>query len=308
MRHSVRIDHGGPILAADLYLPAESKSSVPAVVTGSGFGGVKEMLLPHFAEALASAGVATLAIDYAGFGGSGGEPRQDLDPQAQIRDLRRGLDYLCGDSRIDPSRLGCFGPSMCGAHTLVLAGTDSRLRAAVTMVPFVQAPRRPPSVAITWALLVDLCRKMLGLPARCVAVAGSPRSVAVMTSDGALDWIESVSANAPQFRNEITVRSLARLATYRPMRCLGPEGIRIPLRTILCKDDSITPASLVHHELRGVEHDVVEFKGSHFELFGEHLDEVTRLTVEWFVQHLSPVAGRHGVSAVDHREGAGALP
>jgi dienelactone hydrolase len=290
---TVRIERGGhPTLVADLYLPNDLSELVPAVVTGSGFGGVKEMLLPHFAQALASAGIATLAIDYAGFGASSGEPRQDLDPRAQIEDLRAGLDYLSNDLRIDGGRLGAFGPSMCGAHTLVLAGTDPRIRAAVSMVPFVQAPKRPPSAAIALALAVDLLRQVLRMPSVSVAVAGAPGSSAVMTSDGALEWIERVAADAPRFKNEITVRSLARLARYRPMAWLDKRGIRAPLRTILCKDDSITPAQLVRHELRRVEHDVVEFAGSHFELFGEHLHEVTRLTVEWFVEHLCSEAAR----------------
>jgi dienelactone hydrolase len=290
MPQPVTILGSGPELAADLYLPAQVSSRVPAVVTGSGFGGVKEMLLPSFGEALARAGVATLAIDYAGFGGSAGEPRQDLVPSRQIADLQRGLDFLCRDVRIDPSRLGVFGPSMCGAHVLVIAGIDPRVRAAVSMVPFVMAPKSPPNARLLLALGTDALRRLLGRPSRSVAVAGAPNSDAVMTTDGALAWIRAMSADAPTFRNQITVRSLARLATYRPMRMVGRRGIRTPLRTILSTSDSITPARLARNELRAVDHDVVEFSGSHFELFGEHLDEVVRLTVEWFVRHLSSSA------------------
>jgi hypothetical protein len=95
-----------------------------------------------------------------------------------------------------------------------------------------------------------------------------------------------VSADAPRFRNEITVRSLARLATYRPLSWIGPAGIRAPLRTILSVSDTITPAAAARRELGSVKHDVQEFSGTHFELFGEHLERVTQLTVEWFVQHL----------------------
>jgi pimeloyl-ACP methyl ester carboxylesterase len=250
------------------------------------------MLLPAFGEALAQAGVATLAVDYAGFGGSGGLPRQDIDPRAQIRDLRCGLDYLCRDARIDASKLGVFGPSMCGAHALVLAGTDPRVRAAVTIVPFVQAPKSPPSPRLAFELGSDALRRLLFRPSRMIAAAGLPNSHAVMTTDGALSWIENMAANAPTFRNEITVRSLARVATYRPMRWVGPRGIRVPLRTILSTDDTITPAALAKHELRHLNHDVVEFPGSHFELLDEHRGEVLRLTVEWFVRHLSALAAR----------------
>jgi len=282
----------GTKLAADLYLPPNAQGPVPGVVTGSGFGGVKEMLLPVFGRALAQAGVATLAVDYAGFGGSGGQPRQDIDPRAQIRDLRFGLDQLCRDQRIDASRLGVFGPSMCGAHALVVAGTDPRVKAAVTIVPFVRAPQAPPSPRLALDLALDALRRVLFRPSRSIPAAGLPGSHAVMTTDGALSWLEEMSANAPTFRNEITVRSLARVATYRPMRMLSARGIRVPLRTILSTADTITPAVLAKHELRHLNHDVVEFPGSHFELLDEHLDEVLRLTVGWFVRHLSVSATR----------------
>jgi uncharacterized protein len=284
--HAVTITRGGPELAADLYLPPRGEGPFPAVVTGSGFAGVKEMLLPHFAAALAEAGVATLAVDYAGFGASAGEPRQDLVPEAQIGDLRRGLDYLSSHPRIDASRLGVFGPSMCGAHTLVVAGTDSRVRAAVSLVPFVRAAPAPPTLRIGLAILHDVLRSALSLPSKSIRVAGQPGERAVMTTDGALTWITEMSAHAPNFRNEVTVRSLVRLANYRPMRSIGPAGIRVPLRTILSTSDSITPAAAARAELSALEHDICEFSGSHFELFGEHLEEVTRLTVDWFVEHL----------------------
>jgi uncharacterized protein len=293
MPRFVTITAGGPLLGADLYLPpsADSSRSYPAVITGSGFGGVKEMLLPHFAEALAQAGIATLAIDYAGFGASEGSPRQDLDPRAQIRDLRRGLDFLSTHANVDAARLGVFGPSMCGAHTLVLAGTDPRVRAAVSLVPFVAPPSAPPSPRIALSLLVDTLRRAIRLPSQRIAAAGPPGSHAVMTSDDALRWIQDMAANAPTFRNEVTVRSLARLASYRPMRWVGPQGIRVPLRAILSTSDSITPASAARAALRGIAGlDVVEFSGSHFELFGEHLPAVIRSTVDWFVTHLQPTA------------------
>jgi dienelactone hydrolase len=289
MHETLRIA-GAPELEADLHLPAGVPGPVPGIVTGPGFGGVKEMLIPVFAEALAQAGVATLAIDYAGFGGSAGEPRQDLNPKAQIRDLRRGLDHLARDARIDARRLGILGTSMSGAHALVIAGTDPRIRAAVVMVPFVRAPQSPPSGKVAFALLVDALRRALNLPSHMIAAAGLPNSRAVMTTDGALAWLEQMAAGAPAFRNEVTVRSLARVATYRPMRMLGASKISAPLRTILSTSDSITPAALARAELKGVRTDIVEFPGTHFELFDEHLEQVTRSTVEWFVKHLEVAA------------------
>jgi hypothetical protein len=169
---------------------------------------------------------------------------------------------------------------------LVLAGTDPRVRAAVSLVPFVRAPRKPPNPRLALPIAADAVRSLLGLPSRLVRAAGEPGERAVMTTDGALAWIEAISADAPTFRNEISLRSLVRLSRYRPLRLIGTSGIRIPLRTILSRSDGITPAALARAELRSVQHDCVEFEGTHFELFGEHLPEVLRLTVEWLATHL----------------------
>jgi hypothetical protein len=147
-------------------------------------------------------------------------------------------------------------------------------------------------------IALDVVRSVLGRPSKLIAAAGQPGELAVMTNDGALAWIEAISANAPSFRNEITVRSLTRLGTYRPMRMLGPSGIRAPLRTILSRSDGITPAAMARAELRGVQHDCIELEGTHFELFGEHLPEVTRLTVEWFARHLRAEASAMSTSVV----------
>jgi fermentation-respiration switch protein FrsA (DUF1100 family) len=287
MMTSIVVAGGGPDLAADLYLPDHASGPVPAVVTGSGFGGVKEMLLPEFAKALAAAGIATLAIDFAGFGASAGHPRQQVDPRAQIDDLRRGLRFLSNDPRIDANRLGVWGPSMCGGHALVIAGTDTRVRAAVALIPFVKPPSEKPALKISLAVLVDAVRRAIGLRGGMIAVSGRPNERAVMTTDGALDWIKAVSAAAPRFRNEVTIASLLKVGAYRPMERVGPAGINIPLRTILASADSITPAASARAELaRVANHDVVEFPDTHFELFGAHLSEVVRLTVEWFTLHL----------------------
>lgn len=301
MMQAVHITSGGPRLSADLYLPEDACGPVPAVVTGSGFGGVKEMLLPMFARALAEAGIAVLSIDYAGFGASDGEPRQQLDPRAQIRDLQRGLDYLSNLAGIDANRLGAWGPSMCGAHVLVLAGTDPRVRAAVSIIPFVKAPDTP-DWAVARAIALDALRRLLGGKGRTIAVSGGPDDFAVMKTDGALAWIREVSAQAPLFRNEVTLASLAKVGAYRPMRIVGPAGIRIPLRTILATADTVTPADSARRELSSVAHnDVVEFPGSHFELFGTHLPEVIRLTVAWFTRHLS-VDAQAGATVTNDRQ------
>jgi dienelactone hydrolase len=102
--------------AGDLYLP-KGNGPFPAVVTGPGFAGVKEMLIPDYANALADAGIATLAFDYIGFGASGGKVRQDIKPKDQIQTYVDALGFLEKDPRFDAKRLGAWGTSLGGAHT-----------------------------------------------------------------------------------------------------------------------------------------------------------------------------------------------
>lgn len=61
----------GETAVGRLYIPTHHDGPHPAVVTAPAFGGVKEMLLPEFASALASSGIACLIFDYIGFGDSG---------------------------------------------------------------------------------------------------------------------------------------------------------------------------------------------------------------------------------------------
>src|ERR1700744_1092504 len=125
------------IAAGSLYLPAAA-GPFPDVITWPGFAGVKEMLIPDYAAALADAGIATLAFDYIGFGASTGKVRQDIKPDDQVQTYRDALNFLEKDARIDPKRLGAWGTSLGGAHTLVLAATDPRVKRGVAIIPHIK--------------------------------------------------------------------------------------------------------------------------------------------------------------------------
>jgi hypothetical protein len=98
---------------------------------------VREIVLPHIARLVNSAGVQVLAFDYRGFGESDGSRRQHLDPWMQIEDYKNAITYAESRDDVDADALGAFGISYSGGHVLILAATDPRIKAIVSLVPVV---------------------------------------------------------------------------------------------------------------------------------------------------------------------------
>src|SRR5919206_2771898 len=133
-RTDVEFNAEGTTLRGWLYRP-DGDGSVPGVVMAHGFSAVKEMYLDSFAEVFAGAGLAALVFDNRNFGASEGEPRQEIDPWAQVRDYRDAITYARTRPEVDPGRIGVWGSSYSGGHVLVVAAIDRRVRCAVAQVP-----------------------------------------------------------------------------------------------------------------------------------------------------------------------------
>lgn len=277
----------GETSAGDLYLPSGS-GPFPITVTGPGFAGVKEMLIPDYANALAKAGFATLAFDYIGFGSSTGKVRQDIKPSDQIQTYRDSIDAIVKDSRFDKNRIGAWGTSLGGAHTLVVSSTDKRVKAGVAIIPHIEID--PATMAerlsIVDAIEADVKASQIPGAARVmIGVSGEPGARAALTSDGAVAWTKNVTKNAPTYKNEVTAMSMLGMAQYSTMD--DAKRITIPLLAITAETDSITPAKKIHEAMDGVKSVVFkDFPGNHFGLFGANLTATIDLTVDWFQKNL----------------------
>src|SRR5690349_19349031 len=109
------------------FYPAEGAGSpAPVVVMAHGFSAVKEMYLDKYAEAFSAAGLNALVFDNRNFGASDGEPRQEIDPIAQIRDYRHAITYAQSLPEVDRTKVGVWGSSFSGGHVLVLGAIDKR--------------------------------------------------------------------------------------------------------------------------------------------------------------------------------------
>src|ERR1700751_1982614 len=136
-RRDVEFNAEGVTLRGWFYAAGTGGAPAPAVVMAHGFSAVKEMYLDSFAEVFAAAGLNVLVFDNRNFGASDGEPRQEVDPWAQVRDYRTAITYAATRPEVDAERIGVWGGSYAGGHVLVVGAIDRRVECVVSQAPFV---------------------------------------------------------------------------------------------------------------------------------------------------------------------------
>jgi len=133
----VEFQSEGTTVRGHLYLPERGARPHPVVVMAGGWCYVKELVQPEYARVFADAGIAALVFDYRRFGSSDGEPRQHLDPWAQIEDYKNAISWAETRAELDPARIAIWGISYSGGHVLVVGATDPRVRCIVSNIPVV---------------------------------------------------------------------------------------------------------------------------------------------------------------------------
>src|SRR5438876_2340602 len=95
------------------YTP-KNKSKTPCIIMTHGFTALKEHHLDKFAAHFASSGMSVLIYDNRNFGESGGQPRLEVDPVAQIKDMQNAITYVQNLKSTDPKKIGIWGTSFSG--------------------------------------------------------------------------------------------------------------------------------------------------------------------------------------------------
>ena len=289
VRTDVAIGSADVALATWCYRPA-GPGPHPAVVMAHGFAAVKELGLDPFARGLAEAGFVVVAFDHPCFGASGGTPRQDVDPERQLRAYRDAITWVADLDDVDAGRLGVWGSSFAGGHAVVLAATDERVGAAVAQVPFLAAPADAIPDELAAILADDEQRRRRGEDPLCIPVTtDDPAGFGALSPDPAAHrWFTTAAQGVASWRNEVTLVSLARLFAYRPL-ALAPD-VRAPLLVLSEVDDVLCPHELARQLVAEVpvEAELLELPGGHFSVYEEHRGLAVAAAVGWFERWLGP--------------------
>lgn len=134
MPNNVTFESNGLKVSATIYQPKKD-GKVPAIVMCHGFAGVKEFLLPSFAQRFSDNGYMVLTFDYRGFGESDGE-RGHLKPNLQIEDILNAISFLRSQPQVDENRIALWGTSFGGANAIFAAEQDGNVQCLIIQLTF----------------------------------------------------------------------------------------------------------------------------------------------------------------------------
>ncbi|WP_433504010.1 alpha/beta hydrolase [Pseudonocardia halophobica] len=297
-RRDVEFDAEGVTLRGWFY-PAEGAAGpAPTIVLSHGFSAVKEMYLDRYAELFSANGLNALVYDNRNFGDSDGTPRQEIDPWAQVRDYRHAITYATTLPETDAARIGVWGSSYSGGNVLVVAAIDRRVKAVVSQVPLVSGYDNVRALVRSDFLggfreMFDqdrLARFRGDPPAMVPVVAEDPMAPSALPTPDSWTWFtETHKLRAPNWRNEVTLRSVEMLGEYNPVDYISQIS-PTPLLLLPAQNDVLTPTHLAiaAYEKAREPKRLEILPGGHFDAYVEGFEASSNPALAWFVQHLAP--------------------
>ena len=292
-RTTVRIPKAtGDELEAWLYLP-EGNGPHPAVVMAHGIGAIKAGGLAPFAERFCRDGFAAVVFDYRQWGGSSGQPREELSFPRQLEDYGTVIGWASAHPNIDERRIFAWGTSFAGMYIVELAVSDSRLAAAIGQAPLVDgfaaarlaSPGR--GLRLLAAALLDRLGSVFGRPPRYLPGAGRPGELAIgATEDAYFGEKLMTPKDSTEWRNRVAARSLLSFSWRRPVR--RAAAIRCPILLVVAEQDTMAPVGpAVRVTEKAPCGELYRSRGGHYDVYqgGASFDDVIRVELEFLHRH-----------------------
>jgi uncharacterized protein len=289
----------GHTLHGVLYTPADGEppgAGRPAIVLCLGYRPVFGMFAPKYATGFAELGYVVLTFEYRGFGASEG-PRWRPIAQEQLEDVRNAVTYLTTRPEVDPGRVAVWGDaSYGGAHAIMAAAADPRIRCAVATTPFADGEELLRSTRAPWEWQDFLARVEQDRRERVRGGGESVRPEEIMHFEPASHV--RAAKHAERHPELAALRyplseTAGSLMGYRPVEYIGRIAPR-PVLLIAAELDRTTPASHAQalYDAAGEPKRLVVLRGAgHTDVHGRRLADVMEMGAAWLAGNLAPPSG-----------------
>lgn len=286
----------GDIIRGTLYLPSNhTTNELPGVVLAHGWAMTAGGDLEDYAQTIAQHNIICLTIDFRNLGASTGQPRQHLDPNQQIEDLRSAIDYLQQRPEVDSERIGLWGSSYAGGHVISVSGIDPRVKVAVSQVPTISGYKAKQEILTKDELLERAQRftqarlsREHGIDTEIIKTVSNEGQPCAYSDFASYSYMSKQAKRCPNWQNFTTVASLDLAQTYEP----GSYVYRIEdtaFMMIIASDDKTTPTNLQQEAFENIpsaNKELVTVPGGHYSVYEDFFDETNQKAAEWFIKHL----------------------
>lgn len=250
MKQDIEFESQGVTCRGWLLTPDGGSGPFPTVVMAGGWCYTREIVMPHYAEFFLREGMAALIFDYRNLGASDGDRRQHLDPRMQIEDYKNAISFAESRPEVDNDRIGVWGISYSGGHSLIVAATDPRVKAVVSNVAVVDGwvnMQRVHGERKLRELLTligdDRQRRFEGDPEERYIAMSSPdpdNEVCVWAYPEVYEvFMKLQETEAPLHQHRSTLESLELLLDYTVFPYLR-RIVDVPTLMIIAENDNIT--------------------------------------------------------------------
>lgn len=288
MHQNITITSHNHALSGHLYLPETQETSLPLIILCHGFCGVKELLLPTFAQRFADQGYAALTFDYRGFGESEGESGR-LVPQLQIEDIQAAIEWAGTQANIDSDRIGLWGSSFGGANAIIAASENPQVKCVVAQLTFADG-----ETVITGEMQPEEKEKFVSTLARMrdkKEKTGKEMMVPiakVLSDPQSVEFFNQFKDDFPALTIKIPFLTVWETMNHKPVNAL--KDLNKPLLIVAASEDGVNPVSESEKLFANANEPKklhVEKGATHYQVYsGEHFESVVQQELAWFNQYL----------------------
>ncbi|QJY39683.1 alpha/beta fold hydrolase [Vibrio europaeus] len=288
MYQQVKFTSQNSQISGHLYLPTATTQPSPLVILCHGFCGVKELLLPAFAERFANQGYAALTFDYRGFGESEGETGR-LVPKLQIEDIHAAIEWAKTESNVDSNRIALWGSSFGGANAIIAASQSDYIKCVIAQLTFADG-----ETVITGEMSAEEKDKFLSTLERMrdkKAKTGKEMMVPiakVLSDQQSVDFFNQFKDDFPALTIKIPFLTVWETINHKPVEALA--NLNKPVMIVAAEQDGVNPLSesqVLFDKANEPKALHVEEGATHYQVYsGKHFESVVTKQLEWFNQYL----------------------